>query len=127
MAERNRSPAAPGDYHAFVDRSLRMMIGQMTGGMAPSALATAMADWSMHLGTAPGKQLMLAEKALRAQATLAARAFGGDVATPLRDDRRFASELWDAPPFSTLRRKVSADEVWGTAAPTTGRNDPHPT
>jgi len=118
MAERNRSPAAPGDYHAFVDRSLRMMIGQMTGGMAPSALATAMADWSMHLGTAPGKQLMLAEKALRAQATLAARAFGGDVATPLRDDRRFASELWDAPPFSTLRDQFVLTEDWWQAATT---------
>jgi len=93
-------------------------MGLMTGGVAPSALISAMADWWMHLATAPGKQMMLGEKALKAPAVIAARALGGKAATPVRADRRFASELWDTLPFSALRDGFVLTEDWWQAATT---------
>jgi polyhydroxyalkanoate synthase subunit PhaC len=74
MADEKRQHRAPSDYHDFVDRTARSMIAQATGGMAPAALWSALVDWSMHISTAPGKQMMLMEKALQAQGIVAARA-----------------------------------------------------
>ncbi len=102
----------------FMDRVTRMAIGKATGGMAPSTLWGAMADWAMHLGTAPGKQAALAEKALRAPGVVAARALGTDVDLPVANDRRFASELWDTPPFSLLRDSFLLTEDWWQTATT---------
>ena len=36
-----------------------------TGGFSPAALALAFLDWSIHLASAPGKRLGLADKAAR--------------------------------------------------------------
>ena len=105
-------------YHDFLDRTARLMIAQVTGGMAPAALVSAMADWSMHLGTAPGKQLQLAEKALQAPAVIARRALNGDSAALEQQDRRFASEHWDRLPFSILRDSFVLTEDWWQHATT---------
>lgn len=105
-------------YHDFVDRGARSLIGQATGGLAPSAFWAAWADWAMHLGMAPGKQIMLAEKALQAPAVVAARALNPDVRSPVAADRRFASELWDTPPFCVLRDSFMLTEDWWQAATT---------
>ena len=106
------------DYHDFADRVSRMMIAQMTGGMAPSALWQAMADWSVHLGTAPGKQAKLAEKAMRAPAILAQRALHAETADQMPQDRRFASDHWNSPPFSMLRDGFLLTEEWWQTATT---------
>src|SRR6056297_1405074 len=106
------------DYHDFADRVSRMMIAQMTGGMAPSALWQAMADWSVHLGTAPGKQAKLAEKAMRAPAILAQRALHAETADQMPQDRRFASDHWNSPPFSILRDGFLLTEAWWQEATT---------
>ncbi|MBK5926290.1 PHA/PHB synthase family protein [Rhodobaculum claviforme] len=105
-------------YHDLVDRGVRSLIGQATGGLAPAAFWSAVADWSMHLGTAPGKQMMLAEKALQAPAVVAARALSPTARTPVPTDRRFASELWDTPPFCVLRDSFMLTEDWWQAATT---------
>lgn len=112
------SPDDHTDYHDFADRMSRMMIAQMTGGMAPSALWQAMADWSVHLGTAPGKQAKLAEKAMQAPAILAKRALNAETADPMPQDRRFASDHWNNPPFSTLRDGFLLTEEWWQTATT---------
>lgn len=118
MAEEIRPQGAPNDYHDFVDHTARIMIGQATGGMAPAALWSALTDWSMHIGTAPGKQMMLVEKALQAPGIVAARALQQDAEAPVRSDRRFASELWGSPPFSVLRDSFVLTEDWWQAATT---------
>jgi polyhydroxyalkanoate synthase subunit PhaC len=116
MADEKRQHRAPSDYHDFVDRTARSMIAQATGGMAPAALWSALVDWSMHISTAPGKQMMLMEKALQAQGIVAARALQPQAQPPVPSDRRFASDAWNSPPFSVLRDSfVLTEEWWQTA------------
>jgi hypothetical protein len=114
--------AQSADIHTahadFPDRMARMATGETTGGMAPSTLWSAMADWAVHLGTAPGKQAMLTEKALSAPGIVAARMLEPDTSLPVKDDRHFASELWDTPPFSVLRDSFLLTEDWWQAATT---------
>ncbi|MEI4233466.1 PHA/PHB synthase family protein [Roseovarius sp. D22-M7] len=115
-------PAQSNDIHSayadFLDRMARMAIGKTTGGMAPSTLWSAMADWAVHLGTAPGKQATLSEKAMRAPGLVAARLFEPDTALPVTDDRRFSSELWDTPPYSVMRDSFLLTEDWWQSATT---------
>jgi len=106
-----------------IDSTARAMIAGMTGGMAPSAWLAAVADWSVHLATAPGKQMKLAGKALEASAILSARALGAGHAGEgsverLAKDRRFAAEAWDHPPFSLLRDGFVLTEDWWQEATT---------
>ncbi len=116
MSERIEPMTESANYHDFVDRVSRAMIAGMTGGIAPSAFWSALTDWAMHLAAAPGKQVMLAEKALRAPATIATRALKADTPTPGTYDRRFSSELWNEPPYSVLRDSfVLTEEWWQTA------------
>ena len=118
MADEQRSQKTQRGYHDFVDRTARNMIGRATGGMAPSTLMSALSDWSMHLGTAPGKQLELIEHALRAPGVVFSRALKPDEGPPVRPDRRFQSELWDNPPFSILRDQFVLTEDWWQQATT---------
>jgi len=118
MTDGNPSPGAAHEYYDFVDRGARSLIGRTTGGLAPSAFWLAVADWSMHLGAAPGKQMLLAEKVLRAPAIVAARVFNPEARTPVSSDRRFASELWDTPPFCVMRDSFVLTEDWWQAATT---------
>ena len=50
---------------ASLDHTTRAALAQLTGGVSPVSIAAAYADWAMHLVLAPGKQVQLAEKALR--------------------------------------------------------------
>lgn len=118
MSEETSPAESSPNYHEFVDRVSRMMIAGATGGMAPSAILSAMTDWSMHLATAPGKQAMLAEKALKAPAIVAAGALKPDDARPLPDDRRFGSPLWDSLPYSIMRDSFLLTEDWWQVATT---------
>ena len=118
MTQQAQSADIHTEHADFMDRMARMAIGKTTGGMAPSTLWAAMADWAVHLGTAPGKQAMLAEKALRAPGIVAARMMEPEVTLPVKDDRRFASELWDTPPFSVLRDSFLLTEDWWQDATT---------
>ncbi|MGI3209868.1 PHA/PHB synthase family protein [Roseovarius tibetensis] len=118
MTERPPSTDITTAYADFLDRIARLTIGKATGGMAPSTLMSAMADWSMHLATAPGKQSLLAEKAMQAPAAIAARSMNPDAALPVQEDRRFASEHWDTPPFSMLRDSFLLTEDWWQSATT---------
>lgn len=118
MAEGKHLQGAPHDYHDFVDHTARIMIGQATGGVAPAALWSALTDWSMHIGTAPGKQMKLAEKALQAPGIIAARAFKPDAKGSVQSDRRFNSPLWNTPPFSVLRDSFVLTENWWQDATT---------
>lgn len=118
MNKRLQSDDIHTAHAEFLDRAARMTIGKATGGMAPSTLWAAMADWAVHLGTAPGKQAALAEKALRAPGIVAARSLEPEIELPVEDDRRFASELWDTPPFCFLRDSFLLTEDWWQTATT---------
>ena len=109
------------DYHDFADRISRVVIANMTGGLAPSALWGAMADWSVHLAVSPGKQAKLAEDALKATATVASNATGLGTPAPVEPDRRFASDLWGKLPYSAMRDSFLLTEAWWQEATTNVR------
>jgi hypothetical protein len=48
-----------------LDRTFKANLARLTHGLTPAGLARAYFDWLTHLMLAPGKQLQLAEKAVR--------------------------------------------------------------
>lgn len=105
-------------YGEVLDRAARALIAQATQGLAPSTLLAAIADWQIHLASAPGKQSELVEQAAKAALRLATTAMGVTTAPPLATDRRFRSPLWNNPPFSLLRDNFLLTEAWWHSATT---------
>src|SRR5579863_7830072 len=49
----------------ITDRALHAATARFTVGISPAALAAAYLDWATHLAYAPGKRILLLNKALR--------------------------------------------------------------
>jgi polyhydroxyalkanoate synthase len=60
-AEPELSIPAPATAAEDLDHAFRAGIAKLTGGLAPTALASAFLDWAVHLVASPGKQLELAD------------------------------------------------------------------
>lgn len=101
------------------DRMLRAAQARATQGVSLSAIGIAWADWLLHLGQAPGKQIMLAGEA----ASMAARyalwlprtldqARPGELTDPEADDRRFRDAAWTRFPFNALAQAYLLAEAW---------------
>lgn len=116
MAEQRHPQTAA--YHEFWDRVAGSIIARSTGGLAPATLWNALADWSIHLASAPGKQLSLIEEASRHHATLWRSLFDPGHDTGLPSDRRFASEHWSRLPYAALRDSFLLTEDWWLNATT---------
>ena len=94
------------------DREFRAQVAQMTAGLAPTAFATAWADWAMHLALSPAKRRELQQQAMvRANDTwmFALRALTGTPASPEEGlagepDRRFGAQAWSQFPFNVYAR-----------------------
>jgi polyhydroxyalkanoate synthase len=103
-----------------MDRSLHAAIARFTAGLSPSALAQAYLDWLTHLSIAPGKQLHLANKAVRKAARLAhyasrcaLRAGSSDPCIePLPQDRRFVGEAWHRWPYNFIYQSFLLQQQW---------------
>jgi len=102
-----------------IDRMWSAYRGRFTGGMSPTAVAMALYDWSMHLASAPGKQLEVLAKANRKAARLlthtAAAAFNRDAPPciePLPGDYRFVSEAWKRQPFRLWAQAFLLQQQW---------------
>ena len=115
------------------DRLLHASLGRMTGGISPTALQLAFADWMGHLALNPGRQVALQEKGLRKALRLAA--FAGHCAAgdqqsrciePLANDHRFDAKAWGEWPFSLIHQSFLLQQQWWHVA-TTGVPgvDPH--
>ncbi|WP_371195959.1 PHA/PHB synthase family protein [Glaciecola sp. SC05] len=111
------------------DKMLHASIAKYTGGLSPSALMEAYADWAVHLASSPGKQAQLFEKAQKKSARLA-----GYVSTctakkddsqaciePLPFDKRFSNEAWQKWPFNFIHQSFLLNQQWWSNA-TTGIN-----
>jgi polyhydroxyalkanoate synthase len=133
------SPAAPGTalaveflrdsyestaFAEVIDRSLHAWIARFTAGLAPMTLIGAYADWAAHLAAAPGKQLVLAEKAWRKWLRLANYAVRCTLENdgceaciePLPHDKRFAAQDWRRPPYDlTYQAFLLAQQWWHNA------------
>lgn len=102
-----------------VDRMVNANLARATGGISPSVLAMAYFDWLAHLGLSPGKQALLAEKALRKLVRLALYAAASirDPATPpciepLPQDRRFAGAAWRQWPYNLIYQSFLLTQQW---------------
>jgi hypothetical protein len=63
---KDRDSFAVTAFADLTDRSLHAGVAHFTAGLSPAALAQAYLDWATHLANAPGKQMQLVDKAMRA-------------------------------------------------------------
>jgi len=102
-----------------LDRTFKANLARLTHGLTPAGLARAYFDWWTHLMLAPGKQLQLAEKAVRKATRLALYAANSaaDPKTPpcinpLAQDRRFNDEGWRVWPYNLIYQSFLLDQQW---------------
>jgi polyhydroxyalkanoate synthase len=124
-AELELSIPAPSTAAQDLDHAFRAGIAKLTGGLAPTALASAFFDWAVHLVASPGKQLELAGEAVTAAvdgAKFAARCVRGAAADPcdcaLPHDNRFRAAEWQKFPFNVYAYSFLSLERWWERATT---------
>ena len=105
------------ESYRTIDRMQEAMLGQLTGGLSPAALALAFCDWSMHLAAAPGKRMELADKGLRKAARFNEYLMsGGSKATsgivPLPGDHRFDGDDWEKQPYAAMTQAFLLTQQW---------------
>lgn len=95
-----------------LDRHARAMIARWTGGVSVLGLAQAWQDWAFHLAASPGRQMMLAQKAVRlgVDAVLRPEQFADSA------DPRFRGPGWRTWPFNAYASGFLATEEWWRAA-----------
>jgi polyhydroxyalkanoate synthase len=107
------------------DRAFRARLARLTLGISQATVADTQAHWLSHLAMSPGKQVALAELALRNAARLALYA-GQSVldpdapppAAPARGDRRFADAGWRTWPYNLLAQSFLLAQDWWQEATT---------
>ncbi|RBO51308.1 poly-beta-hydroxybutyrate polymerase [Rhodovulum sp. BSW8] len=129
MTAPNGHPKHDHPYET-ADRAGRAMLARMTSGASLNAAAAAWADWASHLARAPGRQMELAERAMRNGAKLAAHAAGltrdDPPFRPRAEDHRFSHPGWSTPPFSIWQQAfLAAQDWWDAAAEPARGTDPH--
>jgi len=119
-AARTADSLASGDF----DRAVHASVARLTHGLSPLVLASASADWLMHLGFSPGKQMDLALLAMR-QGMRLSRHIGDCMAgrhepciRPLPQDRRFEAPQWQQWPFNLMWQAFLLNQQWWHAAAT---------
>jgi polyhydroxyalkanoate synthase len=103
-----------------IDRTVHASVAHLTGGLSPAALAAAYWDWAIHLASSPGKQMQLAEKAMRKAwrlANYASRCALQDgnlppCIDPLLQDKRFSGEGWRRWPYNLLYQGFLLNQQW---------------
>lgn len=120
------SPTAARDSYVvtalsdITDRALHAALARFTLGLSPAAIAAAYLDWLVHLMAAPGKRLQLLDKMARKSMRLADFASqqmvhpgkGVTAIEPLPQDRRFAGEPWQHPPFNLFYQGFLLQQQW---------------
>ncbi|MBL3564014.1 alpha/beta fold hydrolase [Rhodovulum sulfidophilum] len=129
MTAPNGHPKSDHPYET-ADRAGRAIQARMTSGASPNAAVAAWADWASHLARAPGRQMELAERAMRNGAKLAAHAAGWSARNPpfrpRSEDHRFTHPDWSRPPFSLWQQAfLAAQDWWDAAAEPARGTDPH--
>ncbi|PPB81781.1 polyhydroxyalkanoate synthase [Albidovulum inexpectatum] len=118
--ETSATSVATDTFLQDLDRGLNAQIATLTGGLSPTALTQAWADWAMHLALSPGKQMQLgakaARKAQRYAAWLTSCALRTEQTapciTPLPQDRRFADPAWNAWPYNAMAQGFLLTQQW---------------
>ncbi len=102
-----------------IDRMREILSAQATGGLSPASLALAFLDLSIHLASAPGKRMELADKAVRKAnrllayiATASIRHDAPPCIEPLPGDYRFRAEAWQKQPYFTWVQAFLLTQQW---------------
>jgi polyhydroxyalkanoate synthase len=102
-----------------MDQMRDMLISRFSSGVSPASLALAYMDWALHLQAAPGKQLEMAQKAVRKSSRLSAyllSAMGQEEADcciePLPGDNRFRDPAWRRQPFGIWSQSFLLTQQW---------------
>jgi polyhydroxyalkanoate synthase subunit PhaC len=104
----------------ITDRALHAATARFTAGISPAALAAAYLDWATHLAYAPGKRILLLNKALRKAMRfgtyLQKHAVSGgqteDCIEPLPQDHRFTDEAWRKLSFNFFYQGFLLQQQW---------------
>jgi len=96
-----------------LDELVHAELSKATLGLSPISLALAYADWAMHLGASPGKQLTLMQLALKlCQDTASQQVNTHTDNSPYPNDPRFADTTWSQSPYKLLKDSYQAHEAW---------------
>ncbi|MDD3799063.1 MAG: alpha/beta fold hydrolase [Novosphingobium sp.] len=108
---------------ASLDRFAAATGARLTGGLSVVASMLAMADWSMHLATMPGKRTELGLEAWRTAVryweNVASTIMDADtppMVEPEPGDNRFRDPAWNGMPYRFLRDGFLATEGWWRSA-----------
>lgn len=88
-----------------LDTQWHAALGQMTGGLSPTSLATAYFDWCLHLIGSPERQSELVQST-----------FIEALSPKGRHDRRFDDPAWSAFPYNVLVQNFLATQSWWETA-----------
>ncbi len=116
------SPAPPSDSQRdlarLLDEAFRAQLARNSLGLSPISLALAYADWVMHLAASPGRQMLLAQRAMAlSQQALASPwqhkpAADADGKSAPEQDPRFNDAGWNQWPFNALKEGFKACDAW---------------
>lgn len=99
-----------------LDEMVYSQLSRSSMGLSPISLAMASADWAMHMAASPGRQMVLAQRAMAlAQQAMLASALPetDDKGQPIPDlDNRFVDESWHQWPFASLKEGFKASDAW---------------
>lgn len=101
-----------------LDLPLKAAVGRVTHGVSPIAVGSALFDWGAHLAVSPGKQLELAESALRKALhwwlwwQSSAPGAESSRVEPAPQDRRFARPAWQPLPWQGLAQGFLLWDQW---------------
>jgi polyhydroxyalkanoate synthase subunit PhaC len=110
---------------ASLDPTTRATLARLTGGVSPVSIALASADWALHLALAPGKQVQLAEKALKKALRWGLFAYAAlrpdscaPCIEPLPQDKRFVDPAWQQWPYNVMAQGFLLAQQWWHVATT---------
>jgi polyhydroxyalkanoate synthase len=121
----SQAPLALHSVDAFraLDHTKEAAVARLTGGLSPAALSLAVADWLIHLSSAPGKRLQLAALAVanarRIGDYMLRSALGGAASAltaPAPEDHRFRADAWQTEPCRLWLQTFLLPEQWWQAA-----------
>ncbi|PJR08807.1 PHA/PHB synthase family protein [Sinorhizobium meliloti] len=102
-----------------IDRVHEALSAMATGGLSPASLTLAFFDWSIHLASAPGKRMEIADKAaqnwgqlLTYMSAAATRPDAPPCIEALPGDNRFRAEGWQEQPYTVWAQAFLLCQQW---------------
>lgn len=109
------------DLQQVMQREFRASLAAVTGGIAPDDYIKAWWDWYLHLATEPGKQAVLAKRAMQSSFDMwnfALRSATGQSLEPAPEDKHFSGTAWHKWPFNMYAHAYKNWSGWWQEAVT---------